>query len=269
MVSSTAAQVRIQPRMIQPRYGNTGDAHGACRSRRITRPMLTALSETMAKAMVMEADGCVVLGSSGPQASTARRARGDDEPGDDPADDLRRVDDLRAGLARRPLHDAGVGNVDDEPDHHGDDDEELREQQLEREERDTVVDVQDRREDHQLQHRRQDRQLQLDVGGDASVDVAAQVDGAHEGGEVVVGQHDLRRLLGHLRAAAHGDADVGLLEGGRVVHRVAGHRDHFTRLLHEPRQPQLVLRRHPAEDVQLGAAGRSPRHRSDGRARCR
>jgi hypothetical protein len=34
--------------------------------------MLTALSETMAKAMVIEADGCVVLGSSGPPPSTAR-----------------------------------------------------------------------------------------------------------------------------------------------------------------------------------------------------
>src|SRR5215207_10308529 len=33
--------------------------------------MLTAVSATMAKAMVMAADGCSVLGSSGPQASTA------------------------------------------------------------------------------------------------------------------------------------------------------------------------------------------------------
>ena len=57
MLSSTAAQVRIQPRMIQPRYGNTGDDHGASRSRRMTRPRLTALSATMAKAIVIETDG--------------------------------------------------------------------------------------------------------------------------------------------------------------------------------------------------------------------
>src|SRR5215472_1723897 len=34
------------------------------------RPMLTALNEMMAKAMVMDADGCVVLGLSGPPSST-------------------------------------------------------------------------------------------------------------------------------------------------------------------------------------------------------
>src|SRR6185437_16528003 len=114
------------------------------------------------------------------------------------------------------------GDVDDEPDHHGDDDEELAEQQLEREQGDTAVDVEDGRVYHQLQHRRQDRQLQPDVGRDPPVDVAAQVDGTDQRREVVVGQHDLRRLLGHLRAAAHGDADVGLLERRRVVDGVAG-----------------------------------------------
>src|SRR5690348_17701779 len=60
MFSSTAAQVRTQPRMTQPRNGNTGEDHGAWRSRRMTRPMLTALSETMANAMVMLTDACVV-----------------------------------------------------------------------------------------------------------------------------------------------------------------------------------------------------------------
>src|SRR5215831_7498381 len=72
MPSSTAAQVRTQPRMIQPRYGNTGDDHGAWRSRRMIRPMLTALNETMANAMVMEAEAWVVLGLPGPKASTHR-----------------------------------------------------------------------------------------------------------------------------------------------------------------------------------------------------
>ena len=72
MPSSTAAQVRIQPRMIQPRKGNTGEDHGAWRSRRMTRPMLTALNETMAKAMVMLTDAAVVLGLPGPHSSTDR-----------------------------------------------------------------------------------------------------------------------------------------------------------------------------------------------------
>src|SRR5215471_1650673 len=37
----------------------------------MTRPRLTALSATMANAIVIDTDGSVVLGSSGPQLSTA------------------------------------------------------------------------------------------------------------------------------------------------------------------------------------------------------
>jgi hypothetical protein len=37
----------------------------------MTRPRLTALNETMAKAMVMLTDACVVLGLPGPHSSTA------------------------------------------------------------------------------------------------------------------------------------------------------------------------------------------------------
>ena len=73
----------------------------------------------------------------------------------------------------------------------------------------------------------------------------------HQRGEVVVGEHDLGGLLGDLRAAAHGDADVGLLQRGGVVDGVAGHRDDLAGLLHQPGEANLVLRRDPAEDVQL------------------
>ena len=105
---------------------------------------------------------------------------------------------------------------------------------------------------HQLQHRRQDRQLQLHVGRDPAVDVAPEVDGVHQGGEVVVGEDELAGLLGDLRAAAHGDADVGLLQRGGVVDGVAGHRHDLTGLLHQPGEADLVLGGDPAEDVQLG-----------------
>ena len=179
--------------MIQPKYGNTGDDHGGSRSRRSTTPRFTALSATIANAIVIEIDGWSVLGVSGPHCKHREREAGDDEAADQPADTWGRVDDPRAGLAWRPLHHAGIGNVGDEPDHDGDDDEELAEQQLHREQRHAAVDVEDRRQDHELQHRRQHRQLQLHVGRDAPVDVAAEVDGAHERGEVVVGEHDLRR----------------------------------------------------------------------------
>ena len=56
MLSSTAAQVSAQPAMMQPRKGNTGGDHAASRSRRMTMPRFTALSATIAKAMVIEVD---------------------------------------------------------------------------------------------------------------------------------------------------------------------------------------------------------------------
>ena len=61
-------------------------------------------------------------------------------------------------------------------------------------------------------------------------------------------------LLRDLRAAPHRHADVGLLQRGRVVHGVAGHRHDLAGLLHQPRQPNLVLGRDPAEHVQLREA---------------
>ena len=49
----------------------------------------------------------------------------------------------------------------------------------------------------------------------------------HDGGEVVVEQHQVGGLAGHVGARrAHGHADVGLLQGRPVVHAVAGHGQH-------------------------------------------
>ena len=62
---------------------------------------------------------------------------------------------------------------------------------------------------------------------------------------------ELAGLLGHLRAAAHGDADVGLLQRGGVVDGVAGHRHDLAGLLHQPGEADLVLGGDAAEDVQL------------------
>ncbi len=60
--------------------------------------------------------------------------------------------------------------------------------------------------------------------GEVVEDPAAFFDGGFDGGEVVVGEHHVRGFLGDLGAAeAHGDADVGLLQRGRVVDAVAGH----------------------------------------------
>ena len=111
----------------------------------------------------------------------------------------------------------------------------------------------DRREEEEHQ-RQQLRHLVAHVRHDLVVDAPADLDGVHERPEVVVGEDHPSGLLGHLAAAAHGHADVGLLEGGRVVHGVAGHRDDQALLLHGPREAQLVLRRDAAEHVQLREA---------------
>ena len=74
----------------------------------------------------------------------------------------------------------------------------------------------------------------------------------HERAEVVIGEDHPRGLLGHLAAAAHRHADVGLFQGGGVVDRIPRHRDDQPLRLHQPREPQLVLRRDATEDVQLG-----------------
>ena len=70
-----------------------------------------------------------------------------------------------------------------------------------------------------------------------------------DGGEVVVGEHHPRRLLGDVGAGlAHRHADRRLLEGRGVVHSVAGHRDDLAPRLERPDDPQLVLGRDPGED---------------------
>ena len=74
--------------MIHPRYGNTGDDHGASRSRRITTPRFTALNATIANAIVIETDGWSVLGCVGAPLQDREREAGDDEAADQPADRL-------------------------------------------------------------------------------------------------------------------------------------------------------------------------------------
>ena len=47
---------------------------------------------------------------------------------------------------------------------------------------------------------------------------------------------------------SHRHTDVGLLDGGRVVYRVARHRHDLAAVLEALDEPQLVLRGDPPED---------------------
>ena len=95
---------------------------------------------------------------------------------------------------------------------------------------------------------------------DVVVNRAPLMDGVDDGREIVVGQHHLRGLLGGLRAlTAHGDADIGLLQRGRVVDAVAGHGHHRADRLQGSHDPQLVLRIGAREDMGRQRQGRQGR----------
>ena len=80
-----------------------------------------------------------------------------------------------------------------------------------------------------------------------------------DGGEVVVGQDHVGRLLGDVGAGdAHRDADVGRLQRRRVVDAVAGHRDDVAVGLQRVDDAQLVLRR----DARVDRRARAPRRRT-------
>ena len=72
--------------------------------------------------------------------------------------------------------------------------------------------------------------------------------GLDDRAEIVVEQHDRRRLARHVgAAAAHGDADVRRLERRRVVDAVAGHRDDLAVRLERVDDAQLLLGHDPRE----------------------
>ena len=91
-----------------------------------------------------------------------------------------------------------------------------------------------------------------EVVGEEAADVdeggPTLLDRGDDRGEVVVEQHEVGRLAGDVGAgAAHGDPDVGLVERRAVVDAVAGHGHHVPPSSQRPRDPQLVLRRHPGD----------------------
>ena len=92
-----------------------------------------------------------------------------------------------------------------------------------------------------------------EVVGEEAADVGERrpplLDGGDDGGEVVVEQHEVGGLAGDVGAgAAHGDADVGRLERGAVVHAVAGHGDDVAPGLQGAGDAQLVLGRDAGHD---------------------
>ena len=84
----------------------------------------------------------------------------------------------------------------------------------------------------------------------------------HDGGKVVVEQHQVRRLARDVRApSAHRDADVRGLQGGRVVDAVSRHRHDLAVRFEGLHQPQFLLGHDPGEKPR---AAHTPRQVSVG-----
>ena len=83
---------------------------------------------------------------------------------------------------------------------------------------------------------------------DVVIDHPPFLDRSHYGGEIVVQEDHLGRLLGHVRAGdPHGHPDVGAAQGGSVVDPVPGHGHHVSAPLQSGDDRELVLRGHAGE----------------------
>ena len=93
--------------------------------------------------------------------------------------------------------------------------------------------------------------------GDEAADIAegrpAKLDRGDDGREVIIQQHQVGRLPGHVGAGgAHRHPDVGLPQRGAVVDAIAGHRHDVAAVLECPGNPQLVLGGHPGHYHPVG-----------------
>lgn len=127
----------------------------------------------------------------------------------------------------------------------------------------------------------EDRHHLTDVRGDqvadellhVVVDGTALLNGRHNGGEVVVGQHHLGGGLGHGSSRSHSNTNFGLLQGGRVIHTVTSlERREKQRQFSKSKRPISTPVNSPWQTLLPCSAGtrqsstceRVPRERTDG-----
>ena len=147
-------------------------------------------------------------------------------------------------VARGTLHNAAVGHLRAEREGGERVGDEIYKEELYRQ----------KRRGHSEERRRKDAEYLADIAAEQIVYRAADVvvypappgDCLDYSCEIVVGQNHVGGVLRHLRAAlAHGAADVGGLEGGRVVYPVACHGDYLAVGAQSLDYPHLVLGRYP------------------------
>ena len=148
-------------------------------------------------------------------------------------------------LALRPwllVHQAVSRLAEPEPDRLADVDRQHQPHGLDRLERGSAQDVEDRRTEEHRDVGVAGGHLEADEAQQVVVDVAADADRLDDGGVVVVGEDHVGRGLGDLGAGdPHGDADVGLLDRRCVVHAVTGHGHDVVLLPQDVHELHLVL----------------------------
>ena len=151
-------------------------------------------------------------------------------------------------IARGTAHDRRAALADAEGQGWEDVGDEIEEQNLERPDRQGRIGDRGKGDDHDL----------ADVAGeqvehklaDVLKDDSSLPDGDDDGGKGIVGEDHIGGFACNLGAAlTHGDADVGLFQGGGVVHAVAGHRDDGTRILMCGEQIHLLFRADTGKDA--------------------
>ena len=194
--------------------------------------------------------------------------RGGQEPGVTRDLTQRRARQHRGrGIARRPRHRIGLGRLHGQRERRRDVGEQVDPQELDRRHRPW----------HSARERAQRHDDLAEIRGeqeakrlpDVRVDGAALLDGGHDPREVVGEEHDVGDVAGDVGAAhAHGHADVGGAQRGRVVDPVAGHGDHLAVALQGPDDMVLVSRRHAGEHVHVAHEFLQPvgAHLADARA---
>mmetsp|Transcript_29109 Transcript_29109/g.62706 ORF Transcript_29109/g.62706 Transcript_29109/m.62706 type:complete len:561 (-) Transcript_29109:1174-2856(-) len=107
------------------------------------------------------------------------------------------------------------------------------------------------------QHGDEEEDQQLQSGRDAVrdevlhalEDAAGDDDALHDGGEALIGEHDISSGASGVRGTSHSDTHVGALQGRRIVHTVSSHarlEAHLSQALHDQ---ELVLGEHLREPV--------------------
>ncbi len=187
-----------------------------------------------------------------PLEETEGRAQEQRADQQDPPDQRRRQD-RRSGPSRRAPHDAVLLRLEGEHEAEEHGGRHVDPEDLDRQDRQRGAQEHGGQDDQSLAQVR--RQGPGDELGEVVEDAATLLDRGLDGGEVVVGQDHVGGVLGHVGPGdPHGDADIRLLERGRVVHAVAGHRDHVAARLERLHEAQLLLGRHAREHV--GVVGR-------------